>query len=306
MSSGLAVLLLAAAGCGGEVTLQPAPQHALIVVSPHPDDESIFGGATIHRLAADPDWYVHAIYISGGDRATVPGDCNGIPEAQKMQMIVALREGRDTRRMGGVRTEPRRAHRLPARPRSGPGGVVDGRRRCAAGCALAGRCERRRTRRSARHAVAAVGALGPVPDGVDLRRSPRPSHGLSRRAARPPQILRQRQLDVRIWSWIVHDEASPLNMPSCCAGDLHWPGPGPHDNYLALTRCARPPATTALEPRGGRERRDDHTTRRAGSTRQPGHRLPAAVYAGVHPELLHALERRRSKSRSTRRCSNNR
>ncbi len=49
-----AAWLALVAGCGGELTLQPAQQRALIVVSPHPDDESIFGGATIHRIAADP------------------------------------------------------------------------------------------------------------------------------------------------------------------------------------------------------------------------------------------------------------
>ena len=72
-------LLLAACGDDGGSTAR----EALIVVSPHPDDESIFGAATIHRLAADPARDLRAIYISGGDGATVPGDCNGIPEEQK-------------------------------------------------------------------------------------------------------------------------------------------------------------------------------------------------------------------------------
>src|SRR5262249_54346815 len=80
------------AACGGGDDEAQSPQEALIVVSPHPDDESIFGAATIHRMAADPRRFVRAVYVSGGDRATVPGDCNGIPEARKTEMIVALRE----------------------------------------------------------------------------------------------------------------------------------------------------------------------------------------------------------------------
>src|SRR5512140_1953346 len=87
----LALCAAALLGCG-ESTLVSAPTEAVIVVSPHPDDESIVAAATIHRLAADPNRYLHVIYMSSGDRATKLGPCNGIPEKQKIAMIIALRE----------------------------------------------------------------------------------------------------------------------------------------------------------------------------------------------------------------------
>ena len=68
----LALLFVPSSGCGGDSEAS-GPTNALMVVSPHPDDESIFGAATIHRMAADPNRYVRAIYMSSGDRATAPG-----------------------------------------------------------------------------------------------------------------------------------------------------------------------------------------------------------------------------------------
>jgi len=243
------LLVLAVAGCGGEVTLQPPPQQALVVVSPHPDDESIFGGATIHRLAADSGWYVHAVYISGGDRATLPGDCNGIPEAQKTEMIVALRE-RETRAAWAV-LAPTRA--VPIDFLRGPdlrlvasSTVVDGVRQDVLSPAGADVVAR---------AVPLATQLPPSVRSVLFLTTSiydgHPDHRTAYHAARAAaEVLRQRQLDVRIWSWIVHDETSVLDTTSCCAGDLHWPAPGAHNNYLALTDVPgrpRPPHWNRVE-----------------------------------------------------------
>ena len=241
-------LVFAAAGCGGEVNLQ-APQQALVVVSPHPDDESIFGGGTIHRLAADPRWYVHAIYISGGDRATVPGDCKGIPEAQKTEMIVALRE-RETRAawtvLAPMRDVPIDFLRGPDQGLVASSTVVDGVRQDVLSPAGASTVAR---------AVPLAAQLPPSVRSVLFLTTSiydgHPDHRTAYHAARQAaELLRQRQLDVRIWSWIVHDEVSVLNLPSCCAGDFHWPAPGPHNDYLALTDAParpRPPHWTRVE-----------------------------------------------------------
>jgi LmbE family N-acetylglucosaminyl deacetylase len=244
-----ALLLALLTGCGGEVTLQAPPQHALIVVSPHPDDESIFGGATIHRIAADPTWYVHAIYISGGDRATVPGDCNGIPEAQKTEMIVALRE-RETRAAWAVlaptRDVPIDFLRGPDQGLVASSSVVDGVRQDVLSPAGASALER---------AAPLATQLPPSVRSVLFLTTSiydgHPDHRTAYHAARAAaESLRRRQLDVRIWSWIVHDETSVLNAASCCAGDLHWPAPGAHNNYLALTDVPgrpRPPHWNRVE-----------------------------------------------------------
>lgn len=248
MRATLAMLLLAAAGCGGEVNVN-APQQALIVVSPHPDDESIFGGATIHRLAADPSWYVHAIYISGGDRATIAGDCKGIPEAQKTQMIVALREG-ETRAAWAVlaptRDVPIDFLRGPDMGLVASSSVVDGVRQDVLSDAGASAVAR---------AVPLATQLPPSVHSVLFLTASiydgHPDHRTAYHAAREAaEVLRQRQLDVRIWSWIVHDEISDLATKTCCAGDLHWPAPGPHNRYLALTDVPgrpRPPLWNRVE-----------------------------------------------------------
>jgi LmbE family N-acetylglucosaminyl deacetylase len=240
--------LLLTAGCGGEVNLN-APQQALIVVSPHPDDESIFGGATIHRLAADPNWYVHAIYISGGDRATVPGDCKGIPEAQKTQMIVALREG-ETRAAWAVlaptRDVPIDFLRGPDMGLVASSSVIDGVRQDvlsdAGASAVAGAVPLATQLPPSVHSVLFLTAS--IYDG-------HPDHRTAYHAAREAaEVLRQRQLDVRIWSWIVHDEIGDLATKTCCAGDLHWPAPGAHNRYLALTDVPgrpRPPLWNRVE-----------------------------------------------------------
>ena len=225
------------------MNLQPPPQHALIVVSPHPDDESIIGAATIHRLAADPSWYVRVVYISGGDRATVAGDCNGIPEARKTEMIVELRE-RETRAAWAVlapsRDVPIDFLRGPDQGLVASSTVVDGVHQDVLSP---------QGTRAVERAVPLATQLPPSVRSVLILTTSvydaHPDHRTAYRAARQAaEVLREQQLDVRIWSWIVHDEVSRINVTPCCVGDLHWPAPGPHNDYLALTDAtarARPP-----------------------------------------------------------------
>ncbi len=231
-------------------------REALIVVSPHPDDESIFGAATIHRLAADPARFVRAVYVSGGDKSSVPGDCNGIPEAEKTERIVELREG-ETRAawkvMAPDRDVPIDFERGPDQGLVSATRLVDGVRDDT--LSLAGEV-----------AVAgAVAAATNLPAGVDRawilttsRYDGHPDHRTAYFAAREAaEVLRERGVDVRLWSWIVHDEFVLTFIPACCGGDFHWPAPGETDDYQALVDVPsrpRPPhwdlSQDASEPAG--------------------------------------------------------
>ena len=244
-----AALLAVCPGCGDGSDAQ-APRQALIVVSPHPDDESIFGAATIHRRAADPNWYVRAIYISGGDRATTPGDCNGIPEAQKIQSIVELRED-----------ETRAAWQLLAPGRDVPIDFLRGPDQglVASSTLVAGVREDTLTPAGASALERAVEIATQVPASVNdvlfLTASvydSHPDHRVAYRATRRAADLlhHERHLGVSIWSWIVHDEIINLDPPFCCLGDIHWPSAGPVNDYAALTDAPgrpRPPMWNRVE-----------------------------------------------------------
>jgi len=243
-----ACVLAAVAGCGGDDDAQ-APHTALIVVSPHPDDESIFGAASIHRLAADPSRLVAAIYMSGGDKATVPGDCNGIPEVQKVQMIVALREN-ETRAAWKViapdRDVPITFLRGPDQGLVQSSTLVDGVRADvlspAGASAVQAAVETATQLPASIHSVLFMTAS--IYDG-------HPDHRTAYRAARQAaEVLAARQLDVRIWSWIIHDEVSMVDVAFCCPGDLHWPANGPTNDYTKLTDTTarpRPPRWNHVE-----------------------------------------------------------
>ena len=73
-------------------------------------------GAARRRAPRDRRFLVWAIYLSGGGGATLPGDCNGLPEATKVRRIVKLRE-RETRRAWKVLAPNRR---VPLRFLRGP------------------------------------------------------------------------------------------------------------------------------------------------------------------------------------------
>ena len=240
-------MLLAVAGllgCGEHevaVPLTAVPRSALIIVSPHPDDESIMGAATIHRMAADANRYVAAVYISSGDRAGTPGDCNGIAEAQKMQMIVDLRE-----------QETRAAWRIIAPDRDVPLSFVRGPDQgLVASSTLVDGVRQDVLTPAGETAVArAVQLAMQIPESVQdvlfmtaAKYDAHPDHRTAYRAARlaAEAVRAQRHIAVRIWSWIIHDEVEDPNFPVCCAGDLHWPSAGPTDIYRALTDTPQRP-----------------------------------------------------------------
>ena len=246
----LAPLLVACAGCGDDEESVQGPREALIVVSPHPDDESILGGGTMFRRAADPDTYVHAIYISGGDRAAVPGDCNGIPEARKVEMIVELRED-ETRAAWHVlvsdRDVPIDFLRGPDQGLVASSTVVDGIRQDV----LAPEGEQV-TERAVELAAQVPNSVRSVLFLTTSIYDAHPDHRVAYRAARQAaeRLRSERGLEVRIWSWIVHDEIEILDIPICCAGDLHWPSAGPTNDYFALTDALgrpRPPLWNHVE-----------------------------------------------------------
>ena len=216
----VASLLLLLPGLAGAA----GPREAVIEVSPHPDDESILAAGTLHRLAADRTLLLRAIYMSGGERATVPGACNGIPEARKRRRIVKLRE-RETRAAWKVIAPGRR---VPIRFLRGPdqGFVesstwVDG-VRADVFTPVGERLVARAARLAARY---------------DAHGDHRAAYQAARRAG---EALRARGLEVRIWSFVIHDEVA-ADVPYCCVGDLHWPGDGPtHDRGLLVETASRP------------------------------------------------------------------
>lgn len=252
-----ALALAAATGCGDSPGAS-GPTDALVVVSPHPDDESIFGGATIHRLAADQASFVHAVYVSGGDKATVPGDCNGIPEARKAELIVELREG-ETRAAWRVlapgRDVPIDFVRGPDQGLVASSTVVEGVRRDT--LTPAGEAALERAAELAREIPASVRSVLFLTTSIyDAHPDHRTAYHAARQAA---EALRERGLDVRLWSWIVHDEVAQLDLSACCAGDIHWPAPGARNNFLALTDTAgrpRPPLWSRVEDASDSTSRD--------------------------------------------------
>ncbi len=254
------VLLAAVAGCGEDSDCQ-APREALIVVSPHPDDESILAAGTIHRRAADPNWYLRAIYVSGGDLASVPGDCNGIPEQQKAELIVELRE-EETRAAWRVLAPGRN---VPIDFLRGPDqGLVE------SSTMVGGVRQDVLTVEGERVVEGVVELATQLPPSVNrvlfitsAIYDAHPDHRTAYRATRQAAefLRRERQLDVRIWSFVVHDEAANLDLPICCVGDWHWPSVGPDNDYFDLTDVPgrpRPPMWNRVEDVSDRQdvRRD--------------------------------------------------
>ncbi|MFN8601635.1 MAG: PIG-L family deacetylase [Candidatus Binatia bacterium] len=247
--------LLASAAVRGRAeaaqVIRPAagPSEALVVVSPHPDDESLLAAGTIHRLASDPRRFVRAVYLSGGDRATVPGPCNGIPERVKAARIVRLREGETRaawRQLAPGRRVPIAFLRGPDTRLVASTSVTNGihddvlSREGAAAVERAARIASALPRSVQRVRILTTARYDAHPDH-------RAAHEAARRAA---DVLRARGLDVELWSGIVHDEIADVNVPICCIGDLHWPVDGPVHDYAALTDAPerpRPPYWDRVE-----------------------------------------------------------
>ena len=191
----LAVCCLLSQAAGGEVTLHPGPPACAgrgVAASRRRvhfwrcDDPS---SCRRPRLVCARCLHLRRRPLYG------TGDCNGIPEAQKVRTIVALREG-ETRAAWAVlapsRDVPIDFLRGPDQGLVASSTVVDGVRQDV--LSPAGASTVARAIRLATQLPPSVRSV--CPDGVDQRRSPRPSHGVSR-GARAAEILHQRQLDAR-------------------------------------------------------------------------------------------------------------
>ena len=97
----LAVLLLAAAGARAAENLVVPPHLRLLVVAPHPDDESLGAGGLIQQtLAADGrvhvlfltngDGYPEAVEVATGHREPSADDYRGFGELRRAEALVAL------------------------------------------------------------------------------------------------------------------------------------------------------------------------------------------------------------------------
>ena len=235
-------LSAARARAGGAQVIRPSsgPAEALVVVSPHPDDESLLAAGTIRRLASDRRRFVRAVYLSGGDRATVPGPCNGVPERTKVARIVRLREQETRaawRQLAPGRRVPIAFLRGPDTRLVASTGVTDGLHTdvLSREGALA-------VARAARIASALPNSVKHVRMITTAKYDAHPDHRAAHEAARrAAEALRARGLDVELWSGIVHDEIADVDVSICCIGDLHWPVAGPTHDHAALTDSpARP------------------------------------------------------------------
>jgi len=224
-------------------------REALVMVSPHPDDESLLAAGTIRRLASDPRRFVRAVYLSAGDRATVPGPCNGIPERTKVERLVRLREA-ETRAAWRVLAPGRR---VPIAFLRGPDLAL-----VASTSVTDGLHDDVLSPAGERAVAAAARIAAALPRGVQralllttARYDAHPDHRAAYEAAsRAARTLRRRGVAVELWSGIVHDEIADVDVPVCCIGDLHWPVAGPRHDYLALTDSEerpRPPVWDRVE-----------------------------------------------------------
>jgi LmbE family N-acetylglucosaminyl deacetylase len=242
-----------ALACGGSPPAPPvAPtrfepavrERVLVVVAPHPDDETIMAGATLYRAARDPLTSVRAVYLSSGDATGRSGRCREESVEARRRKVVRLRESEALAAWEVIGVDPTAIQflrhpdtKLVARSRLSGGRRVDELSEAGA------------------EAVREVEALLPglVPDSARellvITASRWDAHGDHRtayRAARAgaERVRSARGIPVVLLSAIVHDEFR-FQLPFCCLGDAFWPRSGPQDDHAALvdTRARpRPPA----------------------------------------------------------------
>jgi LmbE family N-acetylglucosaminyl deacetylase len=231
----LILLSVAAAGCGEETAgIEDSGIPVLIVVSPHPDDETIMAGGTLYRAAQDGRTRIEVIYVTAGDAAGMRGPCREESETEKKRKIMELRED-ETRAACGVLGIPSsRLHflRYPDHGLVAKSTYSEGRRLDV-------------LTEDGERAVAQVAGLLPglVPRNAasllvitasfwDAHGDHRGAYQAARAAA---EVVRsQRDIPVRLMHAIVHDEI-PLPFPICCPGDLFWPNDGPHLDHERLS-----------------------------------------------------------------------
>ncbi len=215
-------------------------ERALVVVAPHPDDETIMAGATLARAARDPRTTVQAVYLSSGDASGASGACHEESVEARKRKVVELREAEARAAWKVLGVDPSRVAflrhpdtRLVAHSELSEGRRVD------------------ELSEAGERAVGEVEALLPelVPAAAEellvLTASFWDAHGDHRtayRAARAgaQRVRRERGIPVALLHAIVHDEFR-FALPFCCPGDAFWPRAGPQDDHAALLdSSARP------------------------------------------------------------------
>ncbi len=243
-------------GCGGEMkddTTQSSMytadmlttdgtvrKEALIVVSPHPDDESIMAAGTIHRACLDPDTSVQAIYLSSGDAAGGKGKCHETSAEVRKEKIVALRENETRNAWNVLGLDPSFIHflRYPDKGVVSNTKLVKGKRVDTLNA-------------DGTEAINEITALVQdlVPAGTEHLTiisgsgwDGHPDHRVDYYAAKSAALAVSSNLNipVTLLSSIVHDEFI-IDLGFCCLGDLFWPNKGPSLNYCALANSIQRP-----------------------------------------------------------------
>jgi LmbE family N-acetylglucosaminyl deacetylase len=214
--------------------------EALIVVSPHPDDESIIAAGTIYRACNDPDTSVQAIYLSSGDAAGGNGKCHETSKEVRREKIVALRENETINAWKVLGLDASHIHflRYPDKGMVSETKLVSG----------------KRVDTYNSYGINAVSEITTlmqnlVPEGTEHLTiisasvwDGHPDHRVDYNAARSAALAVSSSLKipVTLLSAIVHDEFL-IDLGFCCLGDLFWPNKGPRLNYCTLANSRQRP-----------------------------------------------------------------
>jgi LmbE family N-acetylglucosaminyl deacetylase len=218
-------------------------KRALIVISPHPDDESIMAAATIYRTVHDGITTIEAVYLSSGDGAGLPGKCCESSETEKKRKIVELREAETAQAWEIIGLDVSKLHflRYPDTSLVEDTILENGKRVDTLNA-------------DGMNAVNEITGLVPELIPADAcyltiitgsEWDAHPDHRTAYTAARSAalRVIAGRKIPVTLLSAIVHDELV-IDSSYCCLGDLHWPNKGPRLDYETLSNSQirpRPP-----------------------------------------------------------------
>ncbi|HEY9159814.1 MAG TPA: PIG-L family deacetylase [Desulfomonilia bacterium] len=215
-------------------------KKALIVISPHPDDESIMAAGTIYRACHDPDTLVQAVYLSSGDAAGGRGKCHETSEEIRRQKIVELRENETRNAWAVLGLDPSYIHflRYPDKGMVSATKLVKGKR-----------IDTLNTEGT--NAIAEITELvqGLVPEGTQNLTiisgsgwDGHPDHRVDYYCAKSAALAvsSNMKIPVTLLSMVVHDEFI-IDLGFCCIGDLFWPNKGPAFKYCTLANSRQRP-----------------------------------------------------------------
>jgi LmbE family N-acetylglucosaminyl deacetylase len=219
---------------------EPPKKEALIVVSPHPDDESIMAAGTIYRACHDPDTYVQAVYLSSGDAAGGKGRCHETSEDVRREKIIALRENETRNAWAILGLDPPYIHflRYPDKGMVSDTKLVKGKRVDTLNTVGIS-------------AIIEITELVQdlVPDGTENLTiisgsgwDGHPDHRVDYYGAKSAALAVSSNLKIPVilLSMVVHDEFI-IDLGFCCMGDLFWPNKGPAFKYCTLANSKQRP-----------------------------------------------------------------